>query len=92
MLELFVQETEKTLADLDGAIGRKDYRKASALIHKSAPLWETIRIGIPVPELERLASLPPDAWDDAQLSAVRKLAEAVEMAVETARKVREEME
>lgn len=92
MLEMFVQETEKTLADLHEAVGRKDYQRIRALIHKSAPLWETIRIGISVPALERLASLPPDAWDDSQSAEVQKLTEAVEMAVKIARKVREEME
>lgn len=92
MLEMFVQETEKTLADLHEAVGRKDYQRIRALIHKSAPLWETIRIGISVPALERLASLPPDAWNDSQSAEVQKLTEAVEMAVKIARKVREEME
>lgn len=92
MLEMFVQETEKTLADLHEAIGKKDYQRIRVLIHKSAPLWETIRIGISVPALKRLASLPPDAWDDSQPAEVQKLTEAVEMAVKIARKVREEME
>lgn len=92
MLDMFVQDTEKILADLQEAVGAEDYGKISALIHKGAPLWETIRIGIPTVELERLASLSPEVWNKALLREVRLLAEAVVRAVETAKRLREGME
>lgn len=91
MLDMFVQDTEKTLADLQEAIGAEDYGKISALIHKGAPLWETIRIGIPAVELERLASLSSQAWNKALLPEVRLLAEAIVQAVKTAKRLREGM-
>lgn len=92
MLDMFVQDTEKILADLQEAVGAEDYGKISALIHKGAPLWETIRIGIPTVELERLASLSPEVWNKALLPEVRQLVEAVVRAVETAKRLREGME
>lgn len=92
MLEMFIQDTEKTVADLREAIGIKNYKKISALIHKSAPLWETVRIGIPMVKLERLASLMPETWDDSLLIEVKDLVEAVQLAVENAKRLWEEME
>lgn len=92
MLDMFVQDTEKTLAELREAVSEKDYTRISALIHKGVPLWETIRIGIPATELERLASVPPQAWDDTLPEEVRKLVKAVEASVEAAGRLRKEME
>lgn len=92
MLDMFVQDTEKILADLQEAVGAEDYGKISALIHRGAPLWETIRIGIPTVELERLASLSPEVWNKALLREVRQLVEAVVRAVETAKRLKEGME
>ncbi|MEY8612023.1 ATP-binding protein [Parabacteroides segnis] len=90
MLGLFIQDTENAVADLHEAIQKEDYRKISALVHKGAPLWETIRIGIPAAELERLASLPPEAWSKAMDEEIRELEKAVELAVEAARRLWEE--
>lgn len=92
MLEMFIQDTEKTVADLYEAIRMKNYKKISALIHKGAPLWETVRIGIPMVKLERLASLMPETWDDSQLTEVRELVEAVQLAMENAKRLWEGME
>lgn len=87
ILDLFIQDTEKALADLWEAVRTKDYGTASALIHKGAPLWETIRIGIPAAQLERLASVSPEKWDEELLAEVRELADAVGQAVEKAKKM-----
>lgn len=87
ILDLFVQDTEKALADLWEAVRTKDYGTASALIHKGAPLWETIRIGIPAAQLERLASVLPERWDEELLAKVRELAAAVGQAVEAAKQM-----
>ena len=64
----------------------------AALIHKGAPLWETIQINIPAAELERLASLMPEAWDEAAVAVVWKLITAIEEAVEKAGRLKGEME
>ena len=90
ILEMFVQDTEKALTNLWEAVRTKDYETASALIHKGAPLWETIRIGIPAAHLERLASVLPERWDEELLAQVRELAVAVEQAVETAKNLLKE--
>lgn len=85
ILAIFIQDTEKALSDLQIAVQKKDYRKISALIHKGAPVWETIRIGFPAAELERLASAVSERWNEELLAEVRKLAAAVEQAVEKAK-------
>lgn len=92
ILDMFVQDTEKTTADLRKAIETKDYAGIIALIHKGTPLWETIRMDIPVSELERLASLAPEAWGEAEVAEIRKLVVAVEEAVEKAKRLKEDME
>lgn len=92
ILDMFVQDMKKTMADLRKAIGTKDYAGIIALIHKGTPLWETICMDIPVPKLERLASLVPEAWDEAAVAEVWKLVAAVDEAVEKAKKLKEGME
>lgn len=92
MLGMFIQDTGKAVADLREAIERKDGKRISVLIHKGIPLWEIIHIGIPVTELEELASLSPTMWNEAIFIKVRKLADAVEQAVKTAIRLREETE
>lgn len=92
ILDMFVQDMGKTTADLRKAIGTKDYAGIIALIHKGTPLWETIRMDIPATELERLASLVPEAWDEAAVAEVWKLVTTVDEAVEKAKKLKEGME
>lgn len=92
ILDMFVQDMEKTTADLKKAIGTKDYAGIIALIHKGTPLWETIRMDIPVQELERLASLAPEAWDEAAVAEVWKLVTTVDEAVEKAKELKDGME
>ena len=92
ILDMFVQDMEKTTADLRKAIGTKDYAGIISLIHKGTPLWETIRMDIPAAELERLASLVPEAWDEAAVTEVGKLVTTVDEAVEKAKELKEGME
>lgn len=92
ILEMFVQDAERTTAGLRKAIEAEDYPVIAALIHKGAPLWETIRIDIPAAKLERLASLVPEAWDEAAVVEVWKLVTAIEEAVEKAGRLKGEME
>ena len=92
ILDMFVQDMEKTTADLRKAIGTKDYAGIITLIHKGTPLWETIRMDIPAAELERLASLAPEAWEEAAVAEVWKLVTTVDEAVEKAKKLKEGME
>lgn len=91
ILDMFVQDTTKTVLDLKEAVEAKDYKKILTLIHKGAPLWETIQIGIPAIELELLVSLSPEVWSEEKLAKVQELAEAVELAVEVATKLKENM-
>lgn len=92
ILDMFVQDMEKTTADLRKAIEDKDYAGIIALIHKGTPLWETIRMDIPAAELERLASLAPETWDETAVAEVWKLVTTVDEAVEKAKELKEGME
>lgn len=58
MLQIFIEDTEEELDGMRKAFWVKDYKKLGHYIHKAAPLWEMIRIDIPLGELEYMASLP----------------------------------
>lgn len=47
MLELFIHETRKSMAILRDAIEREDTEQLSFVLHKIAPLWETLDVHIP---------------------------------------------
>lgn len=89
MLDMFVNDTEITLARLREAIEKKDYKKISNLIHKGMPLWETIHMSLPV-NIERLTSLSSEVWGEVTLEEVRKLIKAIESAITTAKRLKEE--
>lgn len=83
-------------ADFTALLEDEKYWKEmlSMFVHdtEGVPLWETTHIRVPVSELKRLVSLPPKTWNDEQLVQVRKLTDAVEPAVKTAIRLREEIE
>ena len=89
MLDMFIQDAEITLVKFRKAIEKEDYKKISSLIHKGMPLWETIRIGISIVELERLVSLPIEAWGKASFDEVHNLVKAIDLAVDKAKCLKE---
>lgn len=47
MLKLFIRETRKSMTLLRDAIEQEDTEKLSFILHKIAPLWETLDVHIP---------------------------------------------
>ena len=90
LLRIFVEDTEKELTGMREAFGAKDYEKLGNIVHKAAPLWEVIRIDIPLGELEYIASLPAEKWGGISEKRFERLVSAVEKAVEKAKKIQEE--
>lgn len=90
MLQIFIEDTEEELDGMRKAFWVKDYKKLGHYIHKAAPLWEMIRIDIPLGELEYMASLPVEKWCDVPDKHIERLMDAVNKAVKKAKKIKEE--
>lgn len=90
LLRIFIEDTEEELAGMREAFGTEDYGKLGNIVHKAAPLWEVIRIDIPLGELEYIASLPAEKWGGISERRFEALASAVGKAVEKAKKILEE--
>lgn len=91
LLDIFIEDNTDRIKVLWEAFNTKDYGKISEVIHKCAPLWEILQIGVPVEVLEKIASLPANKWDEVSLRAAKILVEAMEQAVRMAKKLREEL-
>lgn len=90
LLRIFIEDTEEELAGMREAFGTKDYGRLGNIVHKAAPLWEVIRIDIPLSELEYIASLPAEKWGGISERRFEELAGAVGKAVKKAKKILEE--
>lgn len=90
LLRIFIEDTEEELAGMRRAFKAKDYGKLGNFVHKAAPLWEMIRIDIPLGELEYMASLHAEKWGGIPEKQFERLISAVEKAVEKAKKIQEE--
>ena len=89
MLDIFIEDTTEELSGMRDAFFMRNYVKLGSIIHKAAPLWEMIRINIPRSELKGMASMPPEKWGGISDERIEKLIEAVEQAVEKAKKIKE---
>ena len=89
MLDIFIEDTTEELSGMRDAFSMRNYVKLGSIIHKAAPLWEMIRINIPRSELKGMASMPPEKWGGISDERIEKLIEAVEQAVEKAKKIKE---
>lgn len=88
MLDIFIEDTTEELSGMRDAFSAGNYEKLGYIIHKAAPLWGMIRINIPLGELEKMASMPPEKWSKALDEKIEKLIEAVEQAVEKAKRLK----
>ncbi|MCD8267818.1 MAG: hypothetical protein LUD46_04715 [Parabacteroides sp.] len=88
MLDIFIEDTTEELSGMRNAFSTGNYEKLGYIIHKAAPLWGMIRINIPLGELEKMASMPPEKWSKALDEKIEKLIEAVEQAVEKAKRLK----
>jgi CheY-like chemotaxis protein len=52
LLDIFIEDTADRIIVLKEAFATKNYGKISEIIHKCAPLWKSLRIGVPVEVLE----------------------------------------
>lgn len=92
LLDMFIEDTKRELTGMQDALEMSDYKRLGHIIHKAAPLWGMIRINIPLRELEELASLPPEKWNDELDKRIKKLIKAVEQAVKKAKELKEKMD
>lgn len=86
MLNIFIEDTTEELFGMLDAFSIGDYAKLEVIIHKVALLRKMIRINIPQSELKEMAILPPEKWSGVSDERIEELIEAVEQAVEKAKK------
>ena len=90
LLDMFIEDTEKELSEMQGAMGTANYMQLRHIIHKAAPLWGMIRINVPLSELEEMASLSSEKWCKELDDRIKRLMEAVEQAVKKAKELKYE--
>ena len=91
LLDIFIEDTEAGLAGIRDAVSSGDYKKLGNIIHKAVPVWETIRIDIPLQELAYMGSLPPEKWAGMSDERIGRVVRAVENAVRKAVTLKEKM-
>lgn len=87
LLNMFLEDTEEELTGMQEAFGTGDYERLGHIIHKAAPLWGMIRIGVPLRELEKMATMPPEKWGKALDRQIERLIKAVEQAANKAKEL-----
>ena len=90
LLDMFIEDTEKELSEMQNALGTANYMQLRHIIHKAAPLWGMIRINVPLNELEEMASLSSEKWCKELDARIKRLMEAVEQAVKKAKELKYE--
>ena len=90
LLDIFIEDTEAGLVGIRDAVSSGDYARLGNIIHKAVPIWETIRIDIPLQELAYMGS-SPEKWADISEGRIERLARAVEDAVRKAVTLKEKM-
>lgn len=90
LLDMFIEDTEKELSEMQDAMGTENYMQLRHIIHKAAPLWGMIRINVPLSELEEMASLSSEKWCKELDGRIKRLMEAVEQAVKKAKELKYE--
>uniref|UniRef100_UPI00280B6F8A response regulator n=1 Tax=uncultured Bacteroides sp. TaxID=162156 RepID=UPI00280B6F8A len=91
LLDIFIEDTETGLAGIRDASGSGDYERLGNIIHKAVPVWETIRIDVPLQELAYMGSLPPEKWADISGGRIERLVRAVEETLRKAITLKEKM-
>lgn len=90
LLDMFIEDTEKNLSEMQDALEMANYMQLRHIIHKAAPLWGMIRINVPLNELEEMASLSSEKWCKELDARIKRLMEAVEHAVKKAKELKYE--
>lgn len=87
LLNMFLEDTEEELTEMQVAFGTGNYERLGHIIHKAAPLWGMIRIGVPLRELEEMATMPPEKWGKTLNGQIERLIKAVEQAANRAKEL-----
>ncbi len=87
LLKIFLEDTEEELMGMQDAFDTGEYERLGHIIHKAAPLWGMIRIGVPLRELEEMATMPSREWGKALNGRIERLIKAVEQAVKRAKEL-----
>ena len=90
LLDMFIEDTEKELSEMQDALETANYMQLRHIIHKAAPLWGMIRINVPLNELEEMVSLSSEKWCKELDARIKRLMEAVEQAVKKAKELKYE--
>lgn len=90
MLDLFITESRKDLANLTDALEKRNRKAAIAILHKNLPLWESVRLDFPLSHLRELVICDIDKWTDGQIADLWEIIHAVERLIEYAVKLRKE--
>lgn len=88
LLDMFIEDTEKELSEMQDAMGTANYMQLRHIIHKAAPLWGMIRINVPLSELEEMASLSSEKWCKELDDRIKRLMEAMKQAVKKAKELK----
>ncbi len=90
LLDMFIEDTEKELSEMQDALRTANYMQLRHIIHKAAPLWGMIRINVPLSELEEMASLSSEKWCKELEGRIKRLMEGVKQAVKKAKELKSE--
>lgn len=77
MLGLFVSESRKDIERLSAAVKEKDSREIISILHRSLPLWETVRLNYPVADLWVLVKSDAGQWEEEEYVKIEKIIGAV---------------
>ena len=88
LLDMFIEDTEKELSEMQDALETANYMQLRHIIHKAAPVWGMIRINVPLNELEEMASLSSEKWCKELDARIKRLMKAVEQAVKKAKELK----
>lgn len=91
LLDIFIEDTKAGLAGIRDASSSGDYERLGNIIHKAVPVWETIRIDVPLQELAYMGSLPLEKWTDISGGRIERLIRAVEETVRKAITLKEKI-
>ena len=96
MLDVFISEGRKDLDRLRGALEKNDGPAVWEILHKTLPLWTSVRLDYPVEKLRAIVLSDPELWTEERIKCIREIWEAAERLIACAenmkRNIRQENE
>lgn len=91
MLELLIRETEKDMQTLTESVGKEDHPSITLLVHHLLPLWEIVRVDIPLRELCKILAEGNGMRSEKVRNAVnRVIATGKQLIIQAEEKIKEE--